>query len=88
MTEILITSSVLILALLVLRRVFREKISRRAQYALWLLVLLRLLIPGTVGESVLSVQRPLQQAETQITQTPLPGNWAVMVVASMLKPMR
>ena len=45
MKEILLTSSVLILALLALRRVFRRTISRRAQYALWGLVLLRLLIP-------------------------------------------
>ena len=45
MKEILLTSSVLILALLALRRLFRETLSRRAQYALWGLVLLRLLVP-------------------------------------------
>ncbi len=45
MNEILITSSVLILALLLLRRLFRDKIPRRLQYALWGLVLLRLLVP-------------------------------------------
>ena len=45
MRDILVTSSVLILALLVLRQVFRRTISRRAQYALWGLVLLRLLAP-------------------------------------------
>lgn len=65
MTEILITSSVLILALLVLRRVFREKISRRAQYALWLLVLARLLIPvslPTAGFGVLFAAEPAVEA--------------------------
>ena len=65
MTEILITSSVLSLALLVLRRVFREKISRRAQYALWLLVLARLLIPvslPTAGFGVLSAAEPAVEA--------------------------
>ena len=65
MTEILITSSVLILALLVLRRVFREKISRRAQYALWLLVLARLLISvslPTAGFGVLSAAEPAVEA--------------------------
>ena len=45
MKEVLLTSSVLILALLILRQVFWKKISRRAQYALWGLVLARLLIP-------------------------------------------
>ena len=45
MKEILLTSSVLILTLLLLRTLFRKTISRRVQYALWGLVLLRLLIP-------------------------------------------
>ena len=45
LTEVLITSSVLILALLVLRGAFRRSLSRRMQYALWALVLLRLLVP-------------------------------------------
>ena len=45
MKEILITSSVLILALLALRGIFRKSLSRRVQYALWGLVALRLLLP-------------------------------------------
>ena len=49
MKEILLTSSVLILALLALRRLFRRTVSRRMQYALWLLVLVRLLVPVNVG---------------------------------------
>lgn len=48
MKEILLTSSALILALLALRRLFRKVLSRRAQYALWGLVLLRLLIPASL----------------------------------------
>ena len=38
MKEILLTSSVLILALLLLRLLFRKTISRQVQYALWGLV--------------------------------------------------
>ena len=45
MKEILLTSSVLILALLLLRLLFRKTISRQVQYALWGLVALRLLVP-------------------------------------------
>lgn len=45
MKEVLLTSSVLILVLTALRFFFRNSISRRLQYALWLLVGLRLLIP-------------------------------------------
>lgn len=61
MKEILLTSSVLILALLALRRVFRRTVSRRLQYALWGLVLLRLLIPVSLpaaGFSLLTAAEP------------------------------
>ena len=67
MKEILLTSSALILALLILRRVFRNRISRRAQYALWLLVLARLLIPVSlpgVDFSLLTAAEPVSQAVT------------------------
>lgn len=68
MREVLLTSSALILALLAVRRVFREKISRRVQYALWGLALLRLLIPANlpaVNFSLLSVSQP---ARAQIAE--------------------
>lgn len=45
MREILITATVLILCILLIRRIFRGKISSRLQYALWILVVLRLAIP-------------------------------------------
>lgn len=45
MKEILITSTVLILCVLLIRRVFRGKISSRLQYALWILVAIRLIVP-------------------------------------------
>lgn len=45
MKEIIITSSVLILCIMLIRVVFKGKISGRLQYALWLLVALRLMIP-------------------------------------------
>lgn len=45
MREILITATVLILCVLLIRQIFRGKISSRLQYALWLLVALRLVIP-------------------------------------------
>ena len=72
MKEILITSSALILALLVLRRLFRKRISRRLQYALWGLVLLRLLIPANLPAaefSVLSAAQPVRaQVEERLSQ--------------------
>ena len=75
MTEILITSSVLILALLVMRRLFRNSLSRRMQYALWSLVLLRLLAPVSlpaVDFSVLTATKPVEQTVAQrVTARPI-----------------
>ncbi len=47
MKEIIVTSSVLILCIILIRRLFKGKISSRLQYALWILVALRLVIPAT-----------------------------------------
>ena len=55
MTDVLLTSSVLILALTTLRFALRGKISPRLQYALWLLAALRLLVPVSIGTSPVSV---------------------------------
>lgn len=55
MTEIILTSSVLILLLIVLRRVLRGRIRPTVQYALWLLAAARLLIPGTFFSTPVSV---------------------------------
>ncbi|MBD5162314.1 MAG: M56 family metallopeptidase [Oscillibacter sp.] len=73
MKEILLTSSVLILALLALRRIFREKISRRVQYALWGLVLVRLLIPVSLPAldfSVLTMAEPVQETISARLEAP------------------
>lgn len=47
MKEIIVTSSVLILCIILIRKIFKGKISSRLQYALWILVALRLVIPAT-----------------------------------------
>jgi len=54
MAEWVLTSSLLILLVIAVRRVFRGKISPRFQYALWLLVLLRLLLPFSLYRSAVS----------------------------------
>jgi len=55
MKEWIVTSSVLILATMILRYVLKGKISLRLQYALWVLILLRLIVPISFGESRISV---------------------------------
>lgn len=48
MKEIIITSSVLILGILLIRRIFRGKVSSRLLYALWFIAALRLVLPVSV----------------------------------------
>lgn len=68
MTQILISSSVLILVLALLRQVLRGKVSFCLQYALWLLVAFRLLLPFQIGHSAYSVTS-LSSAQTQAAQS-------------------
>ncbi len=73
MRAALISSSALILALTVLRLLFRGRISRRFQYALWGLVLLRLALPVSLPEarfSVLTGARRLAEAGAVETVRP------------------
>ena len=55
MTEVLVSSTVLILALAALRLLLRGRIDPRLQYALWLLAALRLLLPVPLVSSPVSV---------------------------------
>lgn len=76
MKEILITSSVLILALLLLRAIFANKVRRTLIYGTWILVALRLLIPvqfGNLSFSVLSTFRPVTDAATAVLEKPVAG---------------
>ena len=66
MTQWIITSSVLIVIITVLRFVLRGKISLKLQYALWGLVLIRLLLPFSVFESPASVLNFLQKREETV----------------------
>lgn len=61
MIEMMVTSSVLILAILFLRKVTQGRISMRFRYALWLAAALRLMLPVSIGSSVLSVMNLVPQ---------------------------
>ena len=61
MIQWIVSSSVLILVVIALRYVLRGKISLRMQYALWLLVLVRLLVPVSFGASDLSVMNAVPE---------------------------
>ena len=85
MREILLTSSVLIFVLLALRRIFWERISRRVQYALWGLVLVRLLAPVSLPAlhfSILTMAEPVQASIS--AQLEIPGFTAPVIPVSNL----
>ena len=70
MLEWAVTSSVLILVVLALRRLLMGKISLRLQYGLWALVLVRLLVPVSFGTTALSI---LNLVETANISNPVIG---------------
>lgn len=55
MMEWIISSSVLIVVIVILRFMLKGRISLRLQYGLWLLVLVRLLVPFSFGRTDISV---------------------------------
>ena len=61
----IISSSVLIIVVICLRTFFKGKIRLRFQYALWLLVAVRLLVPLSFGSSAISVQNVTNRVVSQ-----------------------
>lgn len=75
MTEWFISSAVLTAALIALHYLLRGRIGPRLQYALWLLALIRLLVPVSIGKTALSVENLLphtQPAAQSAVQTVRP----------------
>lgn len=69
MTEMILTSSVLILLLILMRRVLRGRIHPGVQYALWLLAAARLLIPGTLFPLPVSMVGAAEELRASIQET-------------------
>lgn len=63
MTEWFVSSAVLAAVLIGAHYLLRGKISARLQYALWLVLLVRLLLPLSVGKTAVSVANLLPEAE-------------------------
>lgn len=63
MLEWIASSCALILAVLLLRRLLRGRIGPGLQYALWLLVLVRLLLPVSFGAARVNVQNLVRDAD-------------------------
>ncbi len=68
MSEWIISSNVLILAIVTLRAIFKKRISPRLRYGLWMFVLLRLLLPFNIGQTTLSVLNHLSAIEAAVVE--------------------
>ena len=80
MLETIIASSVLIAVLILLRYFFKGKINLRLQYALWLLVAVRLLMPFSIFDSsfsILNIVNMGRQAEQMKSPVTLPQSDSV-----------
>lgn len=77
----ILSSSILIVVVMGIRFFLKGKISLRLQYSLWMLVVVRLLVPFPFGETMMSVGNWLDsvmdtkeaQQVIELTQTPLPS---------------
>ena len=79
MTETVFSSSMLTIAVILLRRLFRGRISRRLQYALWLPVVARLLLPFPLMSSPVSAANTFDLAaiEQAVGGTWVPVGWQI-----------
>ena len=91
MKEILITSSVLIAVLLLLRVIFAKKVNRVLIYGAWGLVALRLLIPVQIGQldfSILTSAKPVTEAITEVSNKQVAGVTEQDAYREIITPMR
>lgn len=95
MIEWIITSSALILLTVILRAVVKGRAGPRLRYALWLIVLVRLLVPGTLWESRTSVMTPVaaQEAYQAVERIPRavrtrPDGWVDIVTPGVMTSVR
>lgn len=63
MTEWIISSCVMILVVILLRQLLKGHIGLRLQYALWAVVLVRLLVPVQLGASAMSVMNAVEHSK-------------------------
>ncbi len=66
MTEWILTSSVLILLVLAVRGLFKNKMKAKYTYALWLIVLVRLLCPVNFGELSFNLLSLAEEGKAQV----------------------
>ncbi|MBQ8781872.1 MAG: hypothetical protein IJZ72_09400 [Oscillospiraceae bacterium] len=69
MTETIITSSVIISVILILRLILKGKVRHRVIYGLWLVAAIRLMLPFSLAESSVSIMNLFKEAAPQAYET-------------------
>ena len=69
MTEWFVSSAVLAALLIALHYLLRGRVSPRLQYALWALLLVRLLVPVSIGQTEASVENLVPQTQHYVLYT-------------------
>lgn len=82
----ILTASVLTAAALILRLIFHKRISQRLQYALWLPVLLRLLLPFALFSAPVSVPAAAERLAPAVFATASPRTETVLPVTEPVRP--
>ena len=86
MTEMILTSSVLMLAIILLRRVLRGRMAPGLQYALWLLAALRLLLPGSLFPAPVSAAGTAAELRSALVRQEASGQGGMVYGPSELEP--
>lgn len=86
MLEWIISSTVLIAVIIALRFILKGRISPRLQYALWALVLVRLLLPFSIGSSSLSVMNQVKNSSAYQEMTAPENSTATVITPGNLLP--
>ena len=75
MGDWILTSSIFIMLVLLIRLVFRKRLAAKVRYGMWLLVLMRLLLPFALFDSNLSLLNliPPQESQTETRSEPQAG---------------
>ena len=68
--EISIYSAVIFFAVMLIKKVFKKQMSPILHYALWALLIIRLIMPVTIASSLKLVVIPLEQQTQQTVQNP------------------
>ena len=86
MNEWIVSSCVLIVLIVAIRKLFRKRLDARVMYALWLFVAVRLLLPVSFSESHISVQNLIRDDKVSEHVNAVHEQWGEIENADVMEP--